>query len=45
MNAEKNAIWALLAALAAVLIAYVLTRPEINAVFDARTVAHQVLPK
>lgn len=41
MNAERNAIWALLAALGTVLLAYLLTYPEINAV----TVAHQTLPE
>ena len=37
MNAEKNAIWALLAALAAVaLLAYILSDNEINAISIAR---------
>ena len=40
MNAERNAIWALIAALAAVLLAYLLTRPDLNAV----TVARMILP-
>lgn len=40
MSDERNAIWALLAALGTVLLAYVLTRPEINAV----TVARMILP-
>ena len=42
MNAEKNAIWALIAALAAVvLLAYILSDNKINAV----GIAHITLPR
>lgn len=41
MSDERNAIWALLAALGTVLLAYVLTRPDIN----AAVVAHLTLPR
>jgi hypothetical protein len=41
MNAERNALWAMIAALAAVLLAYLLTRPDLN----ATTVAHLLLPR
>lgn len=41
MNAERDALWALIAALAAVLLAYLLTRPD----FNATTVAHLILPR
>ena len=40
MNAERNAIWALIGALSAVLLAYLLTRPDLNAI----TVARMILP-
>ena len=40
MSDERNAIWALLAALGTVLLAYLLTRPDLN----ATAVAHMVLP-